>query len=154
MSKVLVEGNRICAYATPTHGPQSCSDEWWVSPGYFLKGKDRNLYACELHARWRMKFGGVKFIPLKKQKAAVLVSKIQRKFEIPRYYEGSSSLELSTGGATLRIEPTEYGTAKLSISLGVGAVDDSALEPIITAIKNLKVANDMRKEASKKEVAK
>ena len=56
---------RQCSYAIAPRAPQPCEGPWWVAKDYFMKGKDRNLYACEKHARWRMKLGLLAFEPLK-----------------------------------------------------------------------------------------
>lgn len=46
----------------------ACAGPLWVCKGYFLKGRgiDRNLYACEAHAKQHMRmnppaFGGTRF---------------------------------------------------------------------------------------------
>ena len=51
-----------CAYAqTPLGRRLLCSGPWYMQPDYYLravKGKrDRNLYACEAHAKMRTAMG-------------------------------------------------------------------------------------------------
>jgi len=84
----------------------------------------------------------------KKLKAAKLVRMIENKYGVPRYYEGSSELEINTPGATLRVTPNEYGYASVTLTMGIQSERDTAqLAQVIELVKTLKEANDTAKKA-------
>lgn len=79
----------------------------------------------------------------KQNKARRLINQIELKYKLPRYYQGSNTLELSTGGVTLRVTPTDYGSASVSLSLSIGGnLGIEQLEPIVTLINSIKEKND------------
>lgn len=86
----------------------------------------------------------------KKLKAAKLVSLIERTYAVPRYYEGSSELEISTPGMTLRVTPNEYGYAVVTLTMGVHTETESKeLAQVIELVKMHKAANDAAKKEAK-----
>jgi len=86
----------------------------------------------------------------KRVKAARLVNLIEATFGVPRYYEGSSELALSTDGAALRVTPTDDGAVTLSLTMRVtGNGQLEKLRQPIELIKAFKQAVDTAKKEAK-----
>jgi hypothetical protein len=90
----------------------------------------------------------------RREKAKRIVQAIETQFGIPRYYEGSGSLKLATEGISINVEPTEYGTVNVTVSVSIGDepvnVHADRLEPLVNLVKAVKVNNDHAK--AKKEI--
>jgi hypothetical protein len=84
----------------------------------------------------------------KREQSKKLVAEIEQAYGIPRYYEGSSNLQIRTDGVELTVEPSEYGNAYVTLKLAVSAETKSmppALGAIVELVKAIKVKADHEK---------